>query len=322
MTGASTTAAGTAGLVPAPSSGTANRYLRSDGTWSVPPDTTYTLAGLMGSTAKGSATQPVYWNGSAFATTTYTLGKSVPSNAVFTDTTYSAMTGASTTAAGVAGLVPAPSSGTANRYLRSDGTWVVPPDTTYTLAGLMGSTAKGSATQPVYWTGSAFATTTYTLGASVPSGAKFTDTTYSAMTGASTTAAGAAGLVPAPSSGTANRYLRSDGTWSVPPDTNTTYTLAGLMGSTAKGSATQPVYWTGSAFATTSYTLGKSVPSNAVFTDTTYTHPTTAGYKHIPSGGSSGQILKYSENGTAAWADNTAAGPLDESDWDFGDLDS
>ena len=37
-------------------------------------DTTYTLAGLMGSSAKGSATQPIYWNGSAFANTTYSLG--------------------------------------------------------------------------------------------------------------------------------------------------------------------------------------------------------------------------------------------------------
>ena len=49
--------------------------------------------------------------------------------------------------------------------------------------------------------------------------------------------------------------------------TNSTYTLAGLMGSSAKGSTTQPIYWTGSAFANTSYTLGKSVPSDAVFTD-------------------------------------------------------
>lgn len=37
--------------------------------------------------------------------------------------------------------------------------------------------------------------------------------------------------------------------------------------------------------------------------DTVYTHPTTAGNKHIPSGGSSGQILKYSSSGTAVWAD-------------------
>lgn len=36
-------------------------------------------------------------------------------------------------------------------------------------------------------------------------------------------------------------------------------------------------------------------------TNTVYTHPTTSGYKHIPSGGSSGQILKWSASGTASW---------------------
>lgn len=35
--------------------------------------------------------------------------------------------------------------------------------------------------------------------------------------------------------------------------------------------------------------------------NTIYTHPTTSGNKHIPSGGSSGQILKWSSNGTAVW---------------------
>lgn len=43
------------------------------------------------------------------------------------------------------------------------------------------------------------------------------------------------------------------------------------------------------------------------FTDTVYTHPTTAGNKHIPSGGASGQFLKYSAAGTAAWATLTKA---------------
>lgn len=52
------------------------------------------------------------------------------------------------------------------------------------------------------------------------------NTTYSAMTGATSSAAGKAGLVPAPAAGASNRYLRSDGTWTVPPDTNTTYTLS------------------------------------------------------------------------------------------------
>ena len=43
------------------------------------------------------------------------------------------------------------------------------------------------------------------------------------------------------------------------------------------------------------------MPANAKFTDTIYTHPTSSGNKHIPSGGASGQILKWSADGTAVW---------------------
>ena len=49
------------------------------------------------------------------------------------------------------------------------------------------------------------------------------------------------------------------------------------------------------------FSIEKSVPSDAKFTDTVYTHPTSAGNKHIPAGGSSGQILRWSAAGTAAW---------------------
>jgi hypothetical protein len=35
---------------------------------------------------------------------------------------------------------------------------------------------------------------------------------------------------------------------------------------------------------------------------TMYTHPTTAGNKHIPSGGAANQFLEYSSSGTAVWA--------------------
>ena len=47
-----------------------------------------------------------------------------------------------------------------------------------------------------------------------------------------------------------------------------------------------------------------AVPTNAVFTDTdtVYTHPTTAGNKHIPAGGAAGEFLRYSADGTAVWA--------------------
>lgn len=46
--------------------------------------------------------------------------------------------------------------------------------------------------------------------------------------------------------------------------------------------------------------LGYTPPT----TDTKYTHPTTAGNKHIPAGGSSGQILRWSADGTAVWGND------------------
>lgn len=36
-----------------------------------------------------------------------------------------------------------------------------------------------------------------------------------------------------------------------------------------------------------------------------YVHPTTSGNKHIPAGGALGQILTFSEDGTAQWADTS-----------------
>lgn len=44
-----------------------------------------------------------------------------------------------------------------------------------------------------------------------------------------------------------------------------------------------------------------------------YTHPTSSGNKHIPSGGSSGQILRWSADGTAVWGadNNTTYSPME-----------
>lgn len=36
-----------------------------------------------------------------------------------------------------------------------------------------------------------------------------------------------------------------------------------------------------------------------------YSHPTTSGNQHIPSGGTKGQILRWSSDGTAVWGDDT-----------------
>ena len=197
--GATTSAAGTAGYVPAPTAGAANRYFRSDGTWTVPPNTnttytltksgsTITLNGSDGSETSvtdsnttyslssfgvtATATELNYMDGVTSNVQTQLNGKAASSHSHNT---------ASTSAAGFLRQL----NGNTSNYLRGDGTWATPPNTT-----------------------------------------------YSNMSGASTSAAGKAGLVPAPAAGAANRYLRSDGTWAVPPDTNTTYTL-GSFGITA-----------------------------------------------------------------------------------------
>ena len=46
---------------------------------------------------------------------------------------------------------------------------------------------------------------------------------------------------------------------------------------------------------------GKKVTVAAANTNTVYTHPTTAGNKHIPTGGSSGQVLGWNAAGEAKW---------------------
>ena len=80
------------------------------------------------------------------------------------------------------------------------------------------------------------------------------------------------------------------------------------------GSATQPVYFSGGKPVACTYTISASVPSGAKFTDTVYTHPTTSGNKHIPSGGSSGQILGWSADGTAAWVNKPTSNTTGSTD--------
>ena len=48
-------------------------------------------------------------------------------------------------------------------------------------------------------------------------------------------------------------------------------------------------------------TDGKSV--TIASKDTVYTHPTAASSKHVPAGGASGQVLRWSSDGTAVWGE-------------------
>ena len=96
-------------------------------------------------------------------------------------------------------------------------------------------------------------------------------------------------------------------------DTDTTYTASDgvtLTGTNFTNSGVRAV-GAGSANGTISVnTNGTSADvavtglASGAFADA-YVHPTTSGNKHIPSGGASGQILKWSADGTAEWANES-----------------
>lgn len=173
-------------------------------------------------------------------TITFTKGDGTTEtiNTQDTNTTYGNFKGATASADGGSGLVPAPTKGNEGKYLKADGTWGTPANTT-----------------------------------------------YADMKGATSSTAGTHGLVPAPAAGKQSQYLRGDGTWATP--TNTTYSDA-----------------TQSAHGLMSVDDKKKLDGIASGANN-YVHPTSSGNKHIPSGGSAGQILRWSADGTAIWgADN------------------
>lgn len=175
------------GLMPKIPSSSA-QYLNGMGQWSTPPDTKYTNFVGSGSEAKS-------------------------------------------------GLVPSPGTiaGT-TKYLREDGTWSVPPDTTYTAGraieisqGAISVTSSGVSSGAYGLTDSTSVNigTSFTVPGFVVDQCGRLTQAYSRtvtvnapnMTGATTSAAGTAGLVPTPTAGKPTRYLCSTGEWSIPTGT-------------------------------------------------------------------------------------------------------
>lgn len=78
----------------------------------------------------GAANRPVYMSGGTITVGSYELNKSVPANALFTDTTYSVFKPATADAAGSTGLVSQPPAGAHTKFLRGDGTWQVAGEVT------------------------------------------------------------------------------------------------------------------------------------------------------------------------------------------------
>lgn len=75
----------------------------------------------------------------------------------------------------------------------------------------------------------------HTVETNVPAGAKFTDTTYGDMKGATGSTAGTHGLVPAPAAGSNTKFLRGDGTWQNTPNTDTHYSAKNVISDSSSG---------------------------------------------------------------------------------------
>lgn len=173
---------------------------------------------------------------------------------------------------------------------------------TVTVGGLKISTSTiGSATKPVYVNEGTITTGTYELKKTVPADAKFTDTVFNGgnITGTNITR----------NLNTSWLWFSGGSDWSLSngarlvlygakygddSDIQGQFRLsAGNSSGSCEliGRADGSLQWRG---------------QNVI-----YTHPTTAGNKHIPAGGSSGQILKWSTAGTAVWdsPSNSGAAP-------------
>lgn len=223
---------------------------------------------------------------------TYTIATSVPSNAVFTDTKVTSVDNHykpanGTTLIGTAGSpvtaggkvitgITADSSGHITNIIT--GTIPAAP----TLSGLGGvGTINASGTAPLTLSASK-SSTTVTISGSVAE-----------MTAATSNTAGAAGIVPAPDAGKQAAFLRGDGTWAVPTNTNTTYTFAnGTTGNftvTPSGGTAQTVSVGKPATAGTADKVGHALTLTV-------------------AGGSAEGTSKYTFDGSAGKALNIVAG--------------
>ena len=123
MTPPTDTSAGTGGTVPVPPAGLNNRYLRCDGVWEVPPNTTYSdIEGATENSAGkgGLVPAPVRGGQNLFLKGDGTWDSPV-------GTQYSVAT------IETAGLCPKLAGG-GTKFLRADGNWAVPIGTTYEYA--------------------------------------------------------------------------------------------------------------------------------------------------------------------------------------------
>lgn len=261
MSAASSSAAGKAGLVPAPAQNKHTSFLRGDGTWVIPTNTTYSNAttskdGLMSSEDKTkldgvatnannyvhpsshaasmitqdathrfvSDTEKTTWNGKASKSVATTSADGLMSSEDKTKLDGIATGANKYVHPTTSGNKHIPSGGSAGQVLKwsADGTAVWGTDNNTTYSNMTGASSSAAGKSGLVPAPASGKQSSFLRGDGT--WAIPTNTTYSDMTGATSSTAGTHGLVPAPAAGANTKYLRGDGTWQTPP--NTTYSLA------------------------------------------------------------------------------------------------
>lgn len=218
-----------AGLVPAPSTtaGT-TKYLREDGTWAVPPDNNTTSFTISATATDDDIVVLTGTNGTNGVTFDAKHAKKGPSSTYTSGNTTTSISGS-----GASATVKIPQI-TVDTYghvtaAADESVTITMPTLPTTLKNPNSLTVKGNGTQSFTYDGSAAKTLNIQSGSNVSVSSDTsgnitiaaTDTTYDVMTAATADTAGASGLVPAPAAGQQSKYLRGDGTWATPTNTNT-----------------------------------------------------------------------------------------------------
>ena len=167
-------------------------------------------ASKLGTSTIGNSATPIYLNSGTPTACSHSLNANVPANAKFTDTTYNIYQYPRTPNS--FWVTENDNSDTAQEIVINDVEHALKADSLN-----VNDTPIGDNTTPVYINSSGKPTAiNYSINANVPSGAKFTDTTYTDLKGATASANGTHGLVPAPTSKDRGKFLKGDGTWDTP----------------------------------------------------------------------------------------------------------
>ena len=210
MVGASASAAGAHGLVPAPAKGDQNKYLSGAGTWVALP----TSIASATTATKFATAQTVELTGDVTGSASSKAGWSIAATLAASGVTAGNYGPSGNSAPGMGGTFSVP-------YLTVDAKGRVTAASTKTIT--MPSFSYSHPTHTAYDAG-LYKITVDGLGhvtaATAVAKADITalgipgqDTTYSDMVGATASAAGAHGLVPAPAKGDQNKFLTGAGTW-------------------------------------------------------------------------------------------------------------